>query len=56
MRAVPYCLAYRELVYEIGMEFIGIEEGLYLFKLDGEHRGHDWYKGISGGRLHIPWD
>lgn len=54
VRAVPHYQAIRELVCEIGMEYVGDEDGLYLFKLAGNHRGHDWYKGVSGGPIADP--
>jgi hypothetical protein len=38
--------------YEIGMEFIGTDpRGMYRFRLEGKHKGHDFYRGASGAPI-----
>lgn len=49
-------ILFRELVYEVGMEYCGInsENGLYEFKLSCKHQGHDYYQGSSGSPIADP--
>ena len=46
----------RELVVELGMRFTGFDDSaqLHTFELSGVHKGHDYYRGVSGSPIADP--
>jgi hypothetical protein len=56
-KAVEYhaCISklWREFRYEINMQFAGLDDrnGLYRFRLNRAHQGHDYYYGCSGAPI-----
>jgi len=56
-KAVEYheaiCKLWREPRYEINMKYEGLDErnGLYRFRLNRPHQGHEYYRGCSGAPI-----